>query len=694
MDAAVSVSGDQPAPELSREQVWVVCRACLRQAEGAVALAAAPRGLPPLSAMLLETTRLRAPPDRPLPQKLCRLCADTLCALYSFRQMCLESHRRLTLLLDHADCRLPLPPQSSPMVDVDLEVADPEWSLPPPKTPPKLYQSRTVQTQPVGDHCSVCKLDPRTYGVSTPKSKINHIPCPKCSKVFTKRLRFKKHMIEQHHFKKKDIKYPNNVIFPTVISFNCKTCHYVMDNRTEYNEHISTCSLNGKFETQTSDAEDVPIFNYKTTSSLADVAVKSEPIDDLINGDDFDNRDDDDFNGDDEKFDQAPCDLVEKTEKIWDPDNADISNHNALKFSIETRPSPKSIAKLVKVTKDFVCKVCSKRFSTKMCLRRHTAIHNEDTKPYRCPVCGKSFAKEGHRKRHIITHDSVKRFKCDFCNKAFHRKDNMQTHMRVHLDANTFHCGSCEQTFSSETQMIHHRISEHVKRKQLPKTAFCPICNQGFVREKSLKVHLNIHNGEKLLECNICSKQFHTKWQLTDHMKTHLGQKNYLCSECGQGFSRKDYFTVHMRRHTGDNPYKCKFCGKGFPRQTDVKAHEKYHTGERTHICNVCGVGFTRPYSLKVHLRVHTGEKPYVCKHCGRKFTQPYDLKLHVRRHTGERINCDICSKEFIQGYLLRQHKRSAHGISTSSRIHRLDKSDTKDNSIEEESMDFQEEEC
>lgn len=49
-------------------------------------------------------------------------------------------------------------------------------------------------------------------------------------------------------------------------------------------------------------------------------------------------------------------------------------------------------------------------------------------------------------------------------------------------------------------------------------------------------------------------------------------------------------------------------------------------------------------------------------------------MKAHVRRHTGERYQCEHCEASFIQIYLLKNHRKNAHGIDTQSNISRLTK--------------------
>lgn len=46
----------------------------------------------------------------------------------------------------------------------------------------------------------------------------------------------------------------------------------------------------------------------------------------------------------------------------------------------------------------------------------------------------------------------------------------------------------------------------------------CPLCNKTFARRGNLKVHMNIHTGERPFQCNICFKRFFTKSNLKSHL--------------------------------------------------------------------------------------------------------------------------------------------------------------------------------
>lgn len=58
--------------------------------------------------------------------------------------------------------------------------------------------------------------------------------------------------------------------------------------------------------------------------------------------------------------------------------------------------------------KDFKCEICSKKFSSKHCLKEHKYTHT-DEKPYCCSFCSKSFK---HASQYSL-HKKVHRVNCD-----------------------------------------------------------------------------------------------------------------------------------------------------------------------------------------------------------------------------------------------------------------------------------------
>ncbi|XP_046546588.1 zinc finger protein 761-like [Haliotis rubra] len=226
-------------------------------------------------------------------------------------------------------------------------------------------------------------------------------------------------------------------------------------------------------------------------------------------------------------------------------------------------------------------------------------------------------------------------------------------------------------------------MAQAVKSVQRPSKTVsvwrCSVCDRVLSSKGCLRVHMNIHTGERRYKCETCNKEFNQKTHLICHMKTHnkqsaqsISQVNtqFSCRVCGKSFTSSLGRNSHMRCHKAgkvasmkstDKLFKCKFCGKVFPTYWRQKRHIKLHMKElgpirvkhsnkkiasqnEAYKCNECDLTFRSYVDLNQHCDTHTKVQPagsqgdtgqgvYQCVTCDRTFRSYVYLKLHTDTH-------------------------------------------------------------
>ncbi|XP_076809631.1 uncharacterized protein LOC143452513 isoform X2 [Clavelina lepadiformis] len=134
-----------------------------------------------------------------------------------------------------------------------------------------------------------------------------------------------------------------------------------------------------------------------------------------------------------------------------------------------------------------ICKVCGKSLRSVYYLRLHMLIHTKEL-PYRCTKCDAAFNRKDKVKRHMLTHDPIKRFKCPLksvlgCTKEFNRADKLKEHIIGHSGVKkTYPCSFCSKKYSRQSCKVKHELSH-------TSGLFCNVCLRTFDNENRLKSH-------------------------------------------------------------------------------------------------------------------------------------------------------------------------------------------------------------
>lgn len=227
----------------------------------------------------------------------------------------------------------------------------------------------------------------------------------------------------------------------------------------------------------------------------------------------------------------------------------------------------------------------------------------------------------------------------------------------------------------------------------MPTSFECEICKTIFSTNKSLRLHMRMHDpikqksiedsineisgvdgdvNREFFECHVCDKSYDKKFYKI-HMQSHSDAPKHHCTICNKKFANANSLEMHIKAHqevkypdkknkkgVNSSGFECGYCGKVFARPHEKVKHERIHTGEKPHVCEVCGKSFRVSYCLTLHMRTHTGARPYVCPHCNKRFKAHSVYNHHLQTHSDNRpYQCPFCPKAFKTSVQLSGHKNS-----------------------------------
>ncbi|KAJ8011113.1 hypothetical protein DPEC_G00054820 [Dallia pectoralis] len=161
------------------------------------------------------------------------------------------------------------------------------------------------------------------------------------------------------------------------------------------------------------------------------------------------------------------------------------------------------------VMKEFCCALCNRKFSTRLTMRRHMGIHQED-KPFECPHCQYSTRLKASLVQHLRVHTGEKPFKCSQCPYASIDSSSLRRHSRTHTQEKPYCC------------------------------LYCPYSS---IQKKSLDLHARRHHTGESFPCHLCPYSTPDRQLLLRHVRKHhaseplptLGPRSQKYPESSEG---------------------------------------------------------------------------------------------------------------------------------------------------------------
>ncbi|XP_062563488.1 myoneurin-like isoform X2 [Armigeres subalbatus] len=124
-------------------------------------------------------------------------------------------------------------------------------------------------------------------------------------------------------------------------------------------------------------------------------------------------------------------------------------------------------------------------------IQNSRSISSNESGPLKCHDCGKTFNRVSSLLEHRKTHLPDDSFVCALCGAAFGQKIHLKTHLEsVHPKDKPFECSDCRRRFSKMANLVQHRKATHDMKGVQQTIGFrCDICNCGFDKQHSLRMH-------------------------------------------------------------------------------------------------------------------------------------------------------------------------------------------------------------
>jgi len=120
--------------------------------------------------------------------------------------------------------------------------------------------------------------------------------------------------------------------------------------------------------------------------------------------------------------------------------------------------------------KKFVCEYCAKKFAIKSQHDKHVVAIHTKVRNFACKQCDLKCTSKVNLRRHVVIHSDEKRFACPECGIRFKQKEALNRHKLVHSGEKPYGCGHCDFRCQQSYDLTKHYRKVHNMEVKNPKT--------------------------------------------------------------------------------------------------------------------------------------------------------------------------------------------------------------------------------
>lgn len=254
--------------------------------------------------------------------------------------------------------------------------------------------------------------------------------------------------------------------------------------------------------------------------------------------------------------------------------------------------------------KTYRCDLCNKSYSHSSSLTKHLKKHdNCETSLYTCSICNKKCLSKRDLNTHVLTHSGVKSYTCPICDSSVARKSSLVRHIRK---GHKYSMEEAKEIVKMQQEDLEAEMAEsHSEGEAANDDSSMPM-ETSVSKDTSFKVDESMDKETESMEVDkeIKDRQLDAekedgKLDITE--EPDMKFQHFTCHICEQIFLEQTKLTVHLKVVHGSAS------AENEGNSADSNADNKTEDNDDFHVCNICQQLFSEKDALEEHLCKHYG---------------------------------------------------------------------------------------